>query len=678
MKLKINIILFIIAVMSVSCIDLDRPPLNVVGEKDIFGSVTGTESYLARLYTNMPLEDFRYWFNHDDDMCNQPFPAIFPQPSGLTGESIGDWVASFQSEHPGKFWSKTYKHIRDVNIMLEALPKYADNFTKEEYEAYLGEAYFIRAQTYFALAKRYGGVPVVDKVIDYPATVSISETMLYRDSEEATWDFISDDYDKAIEMLPNTAFKGRATKYAAAALKSRAMLHAGSIAKYNTINHTPVNNIRVCGIPAERAADYFKEAYDATRIVDEGGFALYKGEWVEGDDQAIAQNFINIFLNDTPETIFGRYWKLPEFPHAFDNAVQPLQTSTGGENSHACPTLDFVEMFEFDNKNPDGTFANFDQNGKYKLFDSPFDAFNGCEPRLAATIILPMSTFQNETIEIRRGIWTGSQSAAEIQPLISVTGDSRNYSELDIEGMVMVNTMEDNNIKGNWMSLNADSQYYNTLFEKTNDEAAKGKMMVAGASGPFTTLANGNISGFYLRKYLNPDPNSINTGNNSSQPWIEIRYAEVLLNRAEAAWELVSLGQTSSSTGEDYLTVATDCINYVRERAGATELTGNLASTEADRDVIRTERRKELAFENRIWWDLKRWRVIDKEQNNKKYRILVPFYSLVDDKYFLDVRNTETRNGYTWTYTFPANYYYQEIEKKEITVNPNCKQNLGY
>lgn len=674
MKLKNTILLFVCGALSMSCIDLDRPPLNIVGENDIFGTVIGTESYLARCYTNLPLEDFRYWFTHGEDMVNQTFPAIWPQPDNITGESIGIDIAGFVSEPAGKFWGKCYTWIRDINIMIEAMPKYEDRFTTDQYNYYLGQAYFIRAGIYFALAKRYGGVPIVDKVIDYPATVGLEETMLFRDSEEDTWDFIAEDYDRAITMLPPTSSKGRANRYAAAALKSRAMLQAGSIAKYNTIDHTPVNNIRVCGIPAGRAADYFKQAYDATKIVDEGGYTLYKGEWVAGNRQAITQNFINIFLNDTPETIFGRYWKLPELGHAFDNAVQPVQTSNGGQTSRSCPTLDFVEMFEFDNKDSEGHFANKDASGHYKLWNSPVDAFDGCEPRLAATVIFPMAEFKGQTMDIRRGVWTGSQSASEIPSLVDVN-ESRNYNNLNIEGLRLVNNNSDNNMAENFISLNEGSRYYDELADRTGNADNRGKMKVSGENGPFNDWCENNLSGFYRRKYLNPDPNSRNNETCNEQPWIEIRYAEVLLNRAEAAWELVSLGQ---SAGADYLGEATRCINDIRERAGATLLPGNLTSSEADRDVIRKERRKELAFENRIWWDLKRWRILDKEQNNTKYRVLMPFYSVVDDKYFLDVRYTELIAGRTWTYTFPENYYYQEIQTSEINTNINCKQNLGY
>lgn len=211
------------------------------------------------------------------------------------------------------YWNQAYSYIRAANLLLEVLPKYASNYTEAQANSFLGEAYFIRSMVYYSLVKRYGGVPVVDKVIDYPASVSFEDTKLFRASEEDTWDFIGADLDKAIELLPESNQKGRANKYAAAALKSRIMLHAGSIAKYNTVNYAPVNGVRVCGIPQEKAVGYFKAAYEASQIVDEGGYRLYMDKWSGNNRQAQIDNFTAIFLEDTYETIFGRYYIDPEF-----------------------------------------------------------------------------------------------------------------------------------------------------------------------------------------------------------------------------------------------------------------------------------------------------------------------------------------------------------------------------
>ena len=81
-----------------------------------------------------------------------------------------------------------------------------------------------------------------------------------------------------------------------------------------------------------------------------------------------------------------------------------------------------------------------------------------------------------------------------------------------------------------------------------------------------------------------------------------MRYAEVLLNRAEAEYEL---GTSNAANIGDAFTV----INEIRSRAGAIPLASAASMTI---DTIRKERRKELAFENKTWWDLRRWRTADR------------------------------------------------------------------
>jgi hypothetical protein len=133
---------------------------------------------------------------------------------------------------------------------------------------------------------------------------------------------------------------------------------------------------------------------------------------------------------------------------------------------------------------------------------------------------------------------------------------------------------------------------------------------------------------------------------------------------------LASLGDNS------HLDDAYSCINQIRERAGASQLT-TLEKSSADNFIqtVRKERRKELAFENKIWWDLKRWRVIDKEQNNRRWLTLMPFYSDYAGKWFFDVRYDERNN----TFTFDTRWYYQEIPTEAISSSNNIViQNPGY
>ncbi|GAB4041325.1 RagB/SusD family nutrient uptake outer membrane protein [Spirosoma jeollabukense] len=92
----------------------------------------------------------------------------------------------------------------------------------------------------------------------------------------------------------------------------------------------------------------------------------------------------------------------------------------------------------------------------------------------------------------------------------------------------------------------------------------------------------------YIKKYARPHALNNNTGQN----WPVYRYAEVLLFLAEALNE-------QGKTGE-----AATYINQVRVRAG---LAATKASSQADmREAIFKERRVELAFENKRWFDLTR------------------------------------------------------------------------
>jgi hypothetical protein len=196
-------------------------------------------------------------------------------------------------------------------------------------------------------------------------------------------------------------------------------------------------------------------------------------------------------------------------------------------------------------------------------------------------------------------------------------------------------------------------------------------MNPAGLSGVFTGDQTCAISGFSVRKWLDPNlPTAQVLENNETQTWIEMRYAEVLLNRAEAEAELVSLGQG----GADLQTDAMAVINQIRSRAGANAWT-DPGTTPID--TIRKERRKELAFENKTYWDLRRWRIFSKEQNGRIYRILMPFFAAnagPNGQYFFDAR-TDERND---VYTYDPRWYYEQLPGNAISKSPNVIQNPGY
>src|SRR5690606_11415536 len=100
-------------------------------------------------------------------------------------------------------------------------------------------------------------------------------------------------------------------------------------------------------------------------------------------------------------------------------------------------------------------------------------------------------------------------------------------------------------------------------------------------------------SGYYQKKRINPDAAPADDA--SGQNDVFYRYAEVLLNYAEAQNEAV---------GPDATVYA--AINKIRNRSDLPDLEPGL-DQDAMRIAIRSERRVELCFENKRYYDNKRW-----------------------------------------------------------------------
>ena len=113
--------------------------------------------------------------------------------------------------------------------------------------------------------------------------------------------------------------------------------------------------------------------------------------------------------------------------------------------------------------------------------------------------------------------------------------------------------------------------------------------------------ANATLTGYYLRKYIPENILSNVHSGTGYRNWIIMRYAEVLLNYAEA------LNEVRGPSGEVF-----DCLDRIRRRGG---ITGSVAdrtdlnTKEAMRNFIRKERTVELAFEEHRMWDVRRWDV---------------------------------------------------------------------
>lgn len=674
-----KIIYFLIAIISLAgCVSLDIPPKNIISDDDLMSSQSGLQVYLARLYSQMPWEDFKYIAQRGFD-GNSWLGCLGVEGTGeaVTRDNI---CTSFTGES-ASWWGRAYTLIHDANHLIETLPKYKDNFPEVTLNEFIGQGYFVRAYAYTQMARRFGGVPIVKYEITYPFEDDVE---VERSTERQTWDAILEDWDTAISLLPAVStFADTPNRYAALAFKAEAMLYAGSVAKYNELVPGRLTGlgektgVRVIGFGEgewlECSNRYFAEAYKAAReVMNSGLYSLYRKSWAEGDREAQYKNMNDMWRDLTsPENILVREYSYPILSHGLDAYSSPwiyrMPLSAG-----TCPTEDLLELYDGFDRYADGTIRVTDGAnhtlGTYLLYDDPIDFFANAEPRLRAYVIFPGDVFKKTPIEVRTGIYTGALPIAPIRDNYSFSQRGRFYQH-----MPQYTNESDRTL---YLSPNVDTGPVTYTDVNTGETVTT---WAAGANGPFFSNAEATMTGLYLRKYLDPDRPLEEIGEGKSdQPFILMRYAEVLLAAAEAAVEL-SLAGEPSPLGDDMLQVATDAIRDIQNRAGAKEITTNLTATIASRNIVRKERRKELAFEQKSKWDIRRWRVIDERNRDGfwgeekdhsgwsdgssfAFKGLYPFYSTQAGKWFFDIC---FENRKTFSYS-PVSYYFA-IPSGEVT-----------
>ncbi|MBB6328991.1 hypothetical protein FHS59_004655 [Algoriphagus iocasae] len=173
---------------------------------------------------------------------------------------------------------------------------------------------------------------------------------------------------------------------------------------------------------------------------------------------------------------------------------------------------------------------------------------------------------------------------------------------------------------------------------------------------------NTSKSGYYLRKFINEDLPIRNPWEVAgTQNWIYFRYAEILLNYAEAQNEAV--GPDAS---------VYEAVNSIRSRSGVEmpPLPAGLSQEEM-REKIHHERRIELAFEEHRYYDVRRWMTADVVENTPAYGIEI----LKADDGTLTYNRKVSLNGKK----FEQQHYWLPIPRSEILASDNqLEQNPGY
>jgi len=640
-RIKHILFAFIIAVPAVSCNFLNVEPTDKVSAESLFASEEGIEAFLANLYYQMPIEAFDFnpqttpsgysqgfHYNDGDPNNNGRFAWV------LTDDCIGSQHQDCGGGGDYGWWGPAYQLNNDCNSFfksIEGLTTISEDVKKE----LLGQAWFIRGQLYFALARRYGGVPIITKVGDMNDLESLK---IPRTTEVKTWDFVLECFTNAANMLSTegNGYHTKADKWAALAYKSRAALHAASVGKFWNdcpLSGTAVDSMFVGGFTTEDVKRYYQACIDASaEIINSGKFSLYCPD--PKSPEEATENIIHLFQKPqdaTCESMFVKAFpkKGRKYGSNQDSWGNPAQT--GGAWPHPGrynPSLEFVENFErYDNPGHSFHFStykgdNYNYDGyidsrEYYQFDDPLKMFEGIDARMTATVILPGSEWKKTKIVIQAGV-------------ITTSGEIK----MDVDG----------DIKAEYKDYQGNTRYQ----FGANDQKF--------FSGFSTNAGNNTRTGFGFRKYLDPAyESSGSVWNESTTDWMDIRYAEILLNYAEACVE--------SGLGDAGL--AKDCMNMTRKRAGHT------VDIELSRENVRRERRAELNMENARTWDLIRRREYHQIFDGYKRGSLSPVLDLRTGKYIF-VREYVQKTDFM---RFMDRFYYKSIPGN--TVN-GCVQNPQY
>ena len=407
---KINKFLyfFLPMMLLVGCADLDLQPTNMIGEDAVKNDPKLVEAFLTKIYHQTRWEPNDHKGTRDNSPTNWLHWRFVDYVVGGEGTLMAPWQEAIKASEAIptnggareslNYWP--YGNIRSANEIIEILGQ--ATFDPETIMVQIAEAKFLRAFMYLELAKRYGGVPIelVPKQLD----ASYDELMTPRSSLQAVYDQIISDCDAAIADLPGTAMSGKATKWAAHALKSRAALYAARIAKYH-----PQSADGLTSIPASMATGYYTMSHaSASAIIDSGKHPLHTGG---GTYQKTASEVLTKKGNS--ESIFVVEYDLAlGKTHMHGYFLMPDGFKSGwGSNSHIYEAS--MERFEY----KDGTPGNKNR----KMFNNKtwFDieeVIYKKDPRYLAKAWTPEEVYAGRTV------WFHDNTVGAINPNVKGRG----------------------------------------------------------------------------------------------------------------------------------------------------------------------------------------------------------------------------------------------------------------
>lgn len=618
-----------------SCDYLDIVPDETIKYEDAYETPSRVLDFLYSCYAYLPNNRGtypNYWVASSGEL-------IAPEREALVNMLRGDYGPSNLRE-TSNTWDNVWKGIRQCHLFLSLIDNITciDNNTREDYR---NEVKFLVAYYHFLSLSFYGPTFIIDHMYaeDTP-TVEYPERRPY--DEVVQW--ISDRLDEVIPVLPDNysgSDFGRATKYAAMALKSRLYLYAasplfnGNKEMYNNFTDKDGNHL-VSQTEDQnkwkKSAEVTKNALDAM----DGIFSLYDNA---GDPSDSKPGFANqpeqrrlrytiLDYEGNPEIIWAdcRHEGLYGFQRR-TVIRDPGKVFNHGIGNTIAPSMAVVEEFYTKNGLPMSQDKDFDYPGRYTAVDVPIGGADGNRYDPAGDA--GKQTLKgNIDREPRYYAWIGFHNG---------------YSEMA------------------WYNDKA------TNAQNAGLRAARIQMLKSDAQGRGNaTDALYSPSGYTLKKLVPPAWNKAVI----EYPWCLFRLAELYLNYAEA---LIEVG------GEDNLATARTYINKVRTRAGIPTIEkawgehgkdpNYYKSKENMRTIVRQERNLELFMEGHRFFDSRRWKVAEEFLNYKDKGLNIDTDDITK---FGDVQEINIPRS------FNKALYLMPIPAKELDKNERLVQNPFY
>ena len=617
--LQVCIVAGITSVVACNKDFLNTQPLGEVSSAAVWNDGPLATAFVNEIYNGLGAGGFG-----EEMLASLTDEAVFTHTGrGINTVNEGSLSASNRGWISGTYeWGSMYSRIRACNLALQNLRE--STIDEGLNERLQGEIHFLRGFFYHQLLNTYGAVPLISQVYGLNEDYTIA-----RNTYAECIDFIVKDCDSAVTMLSGkTMEKGRATALAAKALKARELLYAASdlhdiptaSAKAPIIG-SYANKEFIGYTSGDRQARWQAAKAAAKAVLDEGsGYKLDLNAPVPAEEGT--SNYISI--------------------------------SMGGGS--AAPSVDASASKEL-------IFARYNVADKDEWGGPYVGLFNGPNGYHNWAGNTPIGELVDDYEMMDGSKFSWSNSAHKSAPYKN--RDPRFYASIMYDGSP-------------WKPrdlISGDADPYNQI------QTGQYDLMVNGALTTFNGLDtrrstiedwNGSRTGYYMRKFIDPNPAIVENNTKQFIPWPYFRYTEAVFNYAEACIEL----------GEDE--EARTWLNKIRFRSGMPAIT---ESGEALKDRYRNERRIELAYEEHRYFDARRWMIAPTTLGRKITFINVvgkfkPGQSL-SGKY----KHDETIYNYTYTPVTDQNHenrtwmdkmYFRPITRDEMNKNDKLIQNPGY